>query len=135
MPKVTEEQKKFISEQYLTHGKGAADTIKAFEEKYGHSPSTRVFNRWKHFNESDGDGDTGKEEKTGKEGDLDVETDDTRTDKGSKIDFSSGDVPDEQFNKLCKTFGISQREMWDTLVKASNRGYTKVDPVSGEFSK
>ena len=133
MPKVNEEQKKFISEYHLKHGKNAGEIIPLFEEKFGYSPSTKVINKWKYFNQDEEETDD-KKKKAGETGELDIDTEDSRTVKDT-IDFSSGDLPDKEFNRLAKKFGMSHKKLWDTLVRASNKGYKKVNASTGEFSK
>lgn len=135
MAKITDEEKTFISELYLKQAKGTPEIIPLFEAKFGYSPSTRIVNKWKYFNEPDDDDDKKEAEKEGKKVDLGVETEDSRHVKDETIDISKDDIPDEQFNTLCRTFGLSQAQLWDTIVRAKNRGYTKVNSVSGEFSK
>lgn len=135
MAKITDEEKTFISELYLKQAKSTPEIIPLFEAKFGYSPSTRIVNKWKYFNEPDDDDDKKEAEKEGKKVDLGVETEDSRHVKDETIDISKDDIPDEQFNTLCRTFGLSQAQLWDTIVRAKNRGYTKVNSVSGEFSK
>jgi len=128
---VTEEQKQFISEQYLKHGKNAAETIPLFEEKYGFSPSTRVINKWKYFNEPDETDETPAEQP---DGTLEAESNDTRTVKDD-IDISGDEIPDDVFNKMCRDSGHSQEKMWKIISKAKQRGYTSVNLSTGEFKK
>lgn len=133
MPNVTKEQKEFISNLYLKEGKNAGEIIVAFEAKYGYSPSNKVINKWKYFEETPAE----EEEpgKAGKTGEVIPKTGDTRTIKDEVVTFTADEMADAPFLLMCTTHGKSQAEMARLLKKAAGLGYTKVNPVSGEFTK
>ena len=132
MPRVTEEQKKFISNLHLKEGKNAGEIIVAFEEQYGYSPSNKVINKWKYYEETPDD-EPGTQ--TGKTGDVDPQTGDSRTVKDEVVSFTADEMADAPFLKMCKIHGKSHAEMAKLLRKAAQLGYSKVNVTTGVFSK
>lgn len=136
MPNVTDEQKSFISNLYTNEEKTPKEIIEAFSEKYGFQPSARVINKWKYFAETT----EKKEEKLkddgdkGEEGDLEIETEDTRKVK-DWLDFSSGEIPDDAFNRLAQNTGRSKSDLFNQLKRANELGYKQVNLENGELKK
>lgn len=137
MPRVSDEQKRFISSKFMDEKKTGKEIIEEFQQKFGYIPSASVINKYQYYNETveeptdddDSDDDDKKKDKN-----LDIKTKDTRTVKGV-IDFSDGEIPDDAFNTLCRNVNKSKAKVFDLLQRALNEGYTKVNIETGELSK
>ena len=52
MPRLTEEQRKFISDQFLNKKKSGKQIIEAFKEEFGFMPSASVINKYQYYSET-----------------------------------------------------------------------------------
>jgi|SaaInl7_200m_RNA_FD_contig_71_924158_length_994_multi_4_in_0_out_0_3 hypothetical protein len=132
MPKITEDQKSFISTKHLKDGMKNGEICVAFEEEFGYSPSNKVINKWKYHEQEQ----PAEETKGGDTGEVDPITGDTRTVKDKVVSFTAEGMEDDAaFYALCKTHGHSHEEMANMLQRAAARGYTKINITTGDITK
>ena len=100
-------------------------------------PSAAIINKYQYFNEinppvekipDEEDDEKGEERK------ISISTKDTRLQK-ELVDFSSGEIDDADFERLCRSVEKSKNKVWDLLAEALRRGYTKVDIATGDLSE
>ena len=128
---LTEDERKFIADQYQNKGKVGQAIIEAFKAKFDWVPSASVINKYQNYKPE------GAEEVEEVEEDTDglkVLTKDSRKIKGI-FDFSEGDVPDDVFAKIVKLTGKSESKTWRILRTARKKGYKKIDLETGKLSK
>ena len=135
MPTLSDEQKKFISAKYLDEKKQGKEIINLFNDEYGFMPSASTINKYLNYNEIIEEAKVVKPKKEEEKAeDIELSTKDTRKLKGV-IDFSTGDISDEDFSMICKAIGKNQRSTFDLLQKSIERGYKKINLETGEVSK
>lgn len=137
MAKLNEEMKRFISSKFIDEKKTGKNIIKEFGEKYGFLPSAAIINKYLYFNEINPPVEEipdEEDDEKGEEGKISISTKDTRLHK-ELVDFSSGEIDDADFERLCRSVEKSKNEVWKLLAEALRRGYTKVDIDSGDLSE
>ena len=134
MPRLDEEQKKFISSQFLDEKLTGKKIIEAFKDKFGFVPSASVVNKYQYYNEIiEAKEKPEKEEKIEGEG-LTVKKKDTRK-QPKLLDFSDGEIDDGDIATLSRVTGKSKKAVFNLLKKALRKGYTKVDLKTGDVSE
>jgi len=135
MPRrVTEEEKEFIAKAFA-EGMESKEVIMSFKEEFGWTPSAAQINRYKDYKPKP------KEEPKKKmkvvEGDVDVITEDTRKIKEEDyiIDFSDGEIEEEDLERIAKAIGKDIKRTYRLLRRAYVLGYTKIDLRTGEIEK
>lgn len=134
--KLTEEQRKFISSNFIDEKKTGKKIIEEFGEKFGFIPSAATINKYRYYNETAAEREVKpNEEKSKKEAvELTTLTDDTRKIK-NLFDFSSGEIPDEIFDKIVAVTGKNKKKVFDLLKQCYDKGLTKIDLKTGEVSR
>lgn len=137
MVKLTEEQKLFISNAYNVERKAGKKIREEFQEKYGFEPAASTINKYQNYKEIKDEVEGESQEKKPKgndSGKLELDTEDTRKIK-DVYDFSSGEIPDDVFEALSKTFGHSEYKLFEVMKKAKEEGYKTVNLKTGELKK
>ena len=119
-------EKQYLAELHEKYS--GKELIDRFQQKYGWIPEASEIAACKEYKKEP------EPEPLVKDDGLEIITDDTRKVKGV-IDFSSGEIPDEQFDALCLNCGKTKAEMFNLLHQAYERGYTKVNIETGDLSK
>ena len=133
MAKLTEEQRKFISSNFIDENKTGKKIIEEFGEKFGFMSSAATINKYQYYNETIEERVVKqKEEKPKKEAEeLAILNEDTRNNK-DVFDFSSGDISDEIFDKIVALTGKSKKKVFDLLKQCYDKGLTKINLKTGE---
>lgn len=129
--KLTEEERKFIAEQFQKHDKVGQQIIELFKEKFEWIPSASVINKYQKYpideeQEKINDGEQDE--------DLSIETKDTRKLKGV-FEITDGDIPDDVFNQIAELRGKGKYETFEFLRKCYEKGLTKINLKTGDISK
>jgi len=137
MPRrVTEEEKEFIGKAFA-EGMESKEVIMSFKEEFGWTPSASQINRYKDYKPQPKEEEPKKKVEKVIEGDIDVITEDTRKIKEEDyiIDFSDGEIEEEDLERIAKAIGKPIRQTYRLLRKAYEKGYTKIDLRTGEIEK
>ena len=99
-------------------------------------PSAATINKYQYYNETIEEKIVKqKEEKPKKEAEkLTILNEDTRNNK-DVFDFSSGEMPDEVFDKIVAVTGKSKKKVFDLLKQCYDKGLTKINLKTGEVSR
>lgn len=134
MPRLDEEQKKFISDQFLNKKNTGKQIIEAFKEEFGFVPSASVVNKYQYYLENIEEEEEPEEEEKEEDTGLKVSKKDTRK-QPQLYDFSDGNIDSENIEKLSRVTGKSPKAIFKLLKKAYRKGYTKIDMKTGDLSK
>jgi len=136
MPRrVTEEEKEFIGRAFA-EGKEPREVIMSFKEEFGWTPSASQINRYKDFQPELKEEEPKKKAEKVIEGDVDVIVEDTRKIKENYIiDFSDGEIEEEDLERIAKAIGKDIRRTYKLLRRAYELGYTKIDLRTGEIER